>query len=237
MYRPVAAAHNIHNSVGETGLKLIFAAIIGVGIVAYVAYMMEQQNLDKSMLWPTTQGTLNEIGSQGASMPIIGRYLPIACPFAKYTYTVNGVSHTGEQQAGPCLSPVRMFAFTPPARTVEDQKDIQQKVEADMRAAMARGTSALEAQRQSFKKSFEDLLVPKYAPVKVRYEKAHPENSVLDPEVLQSGKSQLYTSIILMATGALLLGATFLHGYVTAPNPDDPALSLDAALKHQKRRY
>lgn len=237
MYRPVAAAHNIHNSVGETGLKLIFAAIIGVGIVAYISYMMEQANLDKSMLWPTTPGTLNEIGSQGASMPIIGRYLPIACPYAKYTYTVNGVSHTGEQQAGPCLSPVRMFAFHPPEMIKEDPKDMQQKMEQDMRAAMARGASGLQAQRESFKKSFEDLLVPKYAPVKVRYEKEHPENSVLDPEVLQSGKSQLYTSMILMALGALALGGTFLHGYVTAPNPDDPALSLEAALKHQKRRY
>lgn len=74
-----------------------------------------------------------------------------------------------------------------------------------------------------------------YVPVKTRYDKNHPEDSVLDPDVLQGEKSQLYTSLILMGLGALLLGGTYLHAFVTAPTPDDPSLSLEAALKHQRR--
>src|ERR1700719_3111581 len=81
-------AQDVHFSVGDVGIKLIFVAILGVGIFAFIAYLMDNQDISKSSLWPTTEGHITEIGSQGLSMPIVGRFFPIVCPYAKYSYTI-----------------------------------------------------------------------------------------------------------------------------------------------------
>jgi hypothetical protein len=74
----------------------------------------------------------------------------------------------------------------------------------------------------------------KYKPIKVRFDKDHEDRSVLDPDVLQTDKSQLYTSIALILLGAVLLGGTYLNGYMAQASSEDPMLTLEGALAAQK---
>ncbi|HEY9785909.1 MAG TPA: hypothetical protein V6D17_10940 [Candidatus Obscuribacterales bacterium] len=229
------AAEQTHFAVGDMGLKLIFGCILFLGIIAYVTYLTDNQDIAKSAAWPTVDGTLNEIGDSGTRMPIIGRYMPISQPYAKYAYTVDGKVYTGAQYAGPSLSYIRMFSWHPPEIDLPDTDEILEQLKKDQ----ARGTLPADygARLQRSMELTEEMLEhPKYKPIKVRYDAKNPENSVLDPGVLQSDKSQLYTSICLVLVGGLLLGGSILHGYLSAPVPDDPSLSLEAALAAQKRR-
>jgi hypothetical protein len=230
-------AEDVHFSVGDVGIKLIFVAIFGVGIFAFVAYMIDNADISKSALWPTTEGHLQQIGSQGLSMPLVGRFFPIVCPFAKYSYTINGATYPGQKNAGACISFVRAFTYTPPKPKVFDEKEFEKQMHQDEADAIASG-KPYDANAQ-FKASMDhmsDLIDhPQYEPVKVRYNLKNPTESVLDPDVLQSNKSELYSSILLMLIGAGTLGATYLHSYMTAPVENDPSLSLDAALAHRKR--
>ena len=115
-------AEDVHFSVGDVGIKLIFVAILGVGIFAFIAYLMDNGDISKSAAWPTTEGHLEQIGAQGLSMPIVGRFFPIVCPFAKYSYTINGATYPGQKNAGACLSFVRAFTSRRPARKVRRKR-------------------------------------------------------------------------------------------------------------------
>jgi len=231
------AAQDVHFSVGDAGIKLIFACILGIGILAFAGYLIDNADEAKSATWPTTKATLHEIGSRSASTPIIGRFLPIACPYATYSYTVNNNIYNGEKVGGPSLNFVRSCVYKPLLPKMIDEKELAKQMEKDEREAIAQGGGEdFGARFQRGLKRTEELLAhPKYDPVTVRYDKDHPEISVLDPEVLQSGKSEMYSSMLLIAVGGLALVAIFYHGWITAPNVDDPSLSLEAALAAQKR--
>jgi hypothetical protein len=231
---PRQTAQDVHFSIGDAGIKLIFVCIFGIGLVSLGSYFMAHQQAAKSALWYTTEANIKELGTQGMPMPIIGRFIPVSCPFATYTYTINGKSYTGEEKCGPCLSWIRIFSWKPPELAKRDPEEFKKELETDLRAAQATGDR--EAMKKVLQKHIESAILEiHYAPVKARYDKDHPEDSVLDPDVLQGEKSQLYTSLILMGLGGLLLGGTYMHAFVTAPTPDDPSLSLEAALKHQRR--
>jgi hypothetical protein len=228
---------NAQFSIGDAGMKLIMICIIGVGVSAYIAYLTDSQDNNKSASWPTVQGTLNEIGQSSIPLPIIGRFMPVSCPSATYTYTVDNKTYKGEKKGGVSLSLVRTFTWHHPEVEVPRTEDIQKELESDQREAIAAGQqNNPEFLRAKFEKRLKSIGTVHYKPVPVRYDRLHPESSVLDPAVLQTEQSQLYTSIILIALGGLALGGTILHGYVTAPVANDPALSLEAALAHQRRR-
>jgi hypothetical protein len=230
-------AQDVHFSIGDAGLKLIFACILGIGIFAFVTNIMDNAEESKSATWPTTLATVHEIGSHSASMPVIGRFLPVVCPYATYSYTVDNNIYNGEKIAGPSLSFVRAFVYKPLAPKPVDEKELtKQMIQEERDAIKAGGGEDLSSRFQrGIKRTQELMLHPTYDPVTIRYQKDHPEISVLDPEVLQTSKSQMYSSVLLMVVGGLLLGGIFYHQYTTAPNVDDPSLSLEAALAAQKR--
>lgn len=231
-------AQNAHFAIGDTGIKLLFGCILALGFWAYFGYFVNNMDEGKSALWPTESATLKEIGQQSLGMPIIGRFLPITCPFAKYTYTVNGKEYSGQANYGPSLSFVRLFSFKPPKPKAIDTEEMTKKLGQEERAAIAMGAATnFQARLDRTMQTAQELAEhPTYDPVKVRYDRDHPEISVLDPDVMQSGKSQMYTSFILIVLGGGLLGGVFMHQHLTAPNPDDPSLNLDAALAAQRKR-
>jgi hypothetical protein len=227
------AAQEVHFSIGNVGIKLIFVCIFATGVVPLIFYFMAHQQAAKSALWPTTEANIQELGAQTVTIPIIDRTIPVACLFAKYTYTINGKDYTGEEKCGPCLLWVLVFTWKLPELAKTDPDVVKKDLENDLRALEA--TRDPEAKKVLQKHIESASLETHYAPVKARYDKDHPEDSVLDPDVLAGEKTQLYTSLILMGLGGLFLGGTYFHAFVTAPNPDDPSLSLEAALKHQRR--
>jgi hypothetical protein len=242
MYRKTYAqtAQDIHFSIGDTGIKLIFACILGIGIMTFIACLNEKADESKSTSWPVTQASLQEIGNQPMSTPIIGQFLPVVCPYAKYTYTIDNKVYVGEKVGGPSLSPIRAFLYKPPQPKTPVDKEVLKNWLKQTRESIEREKDIDPAKtfQGKLERSADRLFHPRptYDLVKVRYQADQPEISVLDPEVLQSEKTQMYTSFILIAIGGLLLGGLFYHQYVTAPNPDDPFLSLEAALAAQRRR-
>jgi hypothetical protein len=146
-------------------------------------------------------------------------------------------TYSGEKKAGGCLSFIRLFTYTPPKPKKIDPKELRRKLEESEREAVASGkpTDFHSSFERSMQVSTELYQHPKYEPIKVRFDKDHPQDSVLEPDVLQSDKSELYTSVFLILLGAVLLGGSIMNSYVTAPVVDDPSLSLDAALKQQRR--
>jgi len=231
------AAQDVHFSVGDTGVKLIFACILGIGICAFISYLIDNAQESKSVTWPTTLATVHEISGRSASLPIIGRFIPVVCPYASYSYTVDNKIYNGEKICGPSLTFVRALVYKPLIPKKIDEKELAKQMEKDERDAIAGGAGVDFGARlqRGLKRTQELLLHPEYDPVTIRYDKDHPEISVLDPEVLQTGKSQMYTSVLLIVVGGLLLGGMCYHQYITAPNVDDPSLSLEAALAAQKR--
>jgi len=231
------AAQDVHFSLGDTGVKLIFACILGIGICSFIGYLIDSADESKSASWPTTMATIHEISSRSAPMPMIGRFIPITCPYARYSYTVGNRIYTGEKTAGPSLSFVRAFTYQPiPPKTIDEKTLAKQMAQDEREAIAAGGGTDFNASFQRGLKRTQDLILhPIYDPVAIKFDKDHPENSVLDPGVLQSGKSQLFTSVFLILLGGLLLGGTFYHQFTTAPNPDDPSLSLEAALAAQRK--
>ena len=58
----------------------------------------------------------------------------------------------------------------------------------------------------------------------------------MDPAVLQSDKSLLYSSLLLVTLGGLLLGGSYYNSYLSKLSAEDPTLSLETALAAQRRR-
>lgn len=230
-------AQDVHYSIGDSGVKIIFGGIILIGVVAFIAYIMDNQDISNSAAWPTTQGTLQQISNQGASMPVVGSFIPIVTPYAKYTYTVNGKEYSGEKHGGPCLSYIRALTFRQPEVEKLDSDELMKKFEIHRDATGAIDKSALDKEVMSALTDGTSFGM-KYKPIKVRFDKDHVEKSVLDPDVLQTDKSQLYTSLALILLGGVLLGGTYLNGYMAQAASDDPSLSLESALAAQKNsRY
>jgi len=226
-------AQDVHYSIGDSGVKILFGGIILIGVVSFIAFIMDNQDISNSAAWPTTQGKLELIRDQGASMPIIGRYLPIVSPYAKYTYTVNGKEYTGEKHGGPCLSYVRALTFHQPEVEKLDSSELMKKFEVKRNAAGAIDSSALDKEMVAALTEGTAFGM-KYKPIKVRFDKNHEEKSVLDPDVLQTDKSQLYTSIVLILLGGILLGGTYLNAYMAQSASEDPSLTLEGALAAQR---
>lgn len=226
-------ASDVHYSIGDSGVKIIFGGIILIGVVAFIAYIMDNQDISNSAAWPTTTGKLEQIGDQGASMPIVGRFLPLVTPYAKYTYTVNGKEYTGEKHGGPCLSYIRALTFHQPEVEKLDSDELMKKFEIKRDASGALDQAALHKEMMESITNGTSFGM-KYKPIKVRFDKDHEDRSVLDPEVLQTDKSQLYTSIALILLGVVLLGGTYLNGYMAKASSEDPMLTLEGALAAQK---
>ncbi|MBS2004446.1 MAG: hypothetical protein U0103_04735 [Candidatus Obscuribacterales bacterium] len=230
-------AQDVHYSIGDSGVKIIFGGIILIGVVAFIAYIMDNQDISNSAAWPTTQGKLEQIVDQGASMAFVGKFLPIVTPYAKYTYTVNGREYSGEKHGGPCLSYIRALTFRQPEIEKLSTDELMKKFEVKRNAAGAIDNSAFDKEMMSALTEGTTFGM-KYKPIKVRFDKDHPDKSVLDPDVLQTDKSQLYTSIALILLGAVLLGGTYLNGYMAQAASEDPSLSLEGALAAQRNsRY
>ncbi|HEY9731986.1 MAG TPA: hypothetical protein V6C89_08740 [Drouetiella sp.] len=230
-------AEDVHYSIGDSGVKIIFGGIILIGVVAFIAYIMDNQDISNSAAWPTTSGKLVQIYDQGASMPVVGKFIPIVTPYAKYTYTVNGREFTGEKHGGPCLSFIRALTFKRPEMEQLSDAELMKKFEFKRNAAGQIDSSELDKEI-STSLSEGTAFGSKYKPIRVRYDKNQMDKSVLDPDVLQTDKSQLYTSIALVLLGGLLLGGTYLNGYMAQSASEDPMLSLESALAAQKNnRY
>jgi hypothetical protein len=97
-------------------MKLIFACILFIGLVALLGFGLEKMDEAKSTRWPIVDGKVIEIKDKRFGVPIIGRFLPISMPYAKYSYTVKDRTYIGEKTCGPCLSYVRMATFKQPKR-------------------------------------------------------------------------------------------------------------------------
>jgi hypothetical protein len=111
------------------------------------------------------------------------------------------------------------------------------ELEADEAAAIRSGDRTKLNERMSKIMSADsDFLRPKYKPIRVRYDKDNKEKSLLDPAVLQTDKSQLYTSIALILLGGVLLGGTYLNEYMARASNEDPLLTLEGALAAQKQQ-
>lgn len=152
--------------------------------------------------------------------------MPIAIPYAKYSYTVNGKEYIGQKSCGPCLSRVRRATYRPPEMEVPDTDKILKDRKADGHEPSL--AKALEATQKM-------LTQMHYKPIKVRYQPKNPEESVPDPDVLQGGKSLWYTCLLLIWVGGIGLAALCFHDHVHEP-VDDPSLSLEAALRAQQPR-
>ncbi len=226
-------AQDVHYSIGDSGVKILFGGVILIGVVSFIAYIMDNQDISNSAAWPTTQGKLEQIHDQGASMPIVGKFLPIVTPYAKYTYTVNGKEYTGEKHGGPCLSYIRALTFHQPEVEKLDSGEMMKKFAIKRNAAGAIDSSALDKEMMAALTDGANFGM-KYKPIKVRFDKDHEEKSVLDPDVLQTDKSQLYTSVVLILLGAVLLGGTYLNAYMAQSASEDPMLTLEGALAAQR---
>lgn len=230
-------AQDVHYSIGDSGVKIIFGGIILIGVVSFIAYIMDNQDISNSAAWPTTSGRIEQISDQGASMPVLGKFVPIVTPYAKYTYTVNGRSYSGEKHGGPCLSYIRALTFRRPEVEKLSDDELLKKFEIKRNAAGQIDNSAFDKElSQSLAEG--TVFGTKYKPIRVRYDKDHEDKSVLDPDVLQTDKSQLYTSFALILLGGLLLGGSYLNGYMAQSASEDPMLTLEGALAAQKNsRY
>ncbi len=227
-------AEEVHYSIGDSGVKILFGGVILIGIVAFIAYILDNQDISNSAAWPTTQGTLEQIYDQGASMPIVGKFLPIVTPYAKYTYTVNGKQYTGEKHGGPCLSYIRALTFRRPEVQELDSKELMKKFEVKHTADGSIDTTSLNQEMAAALSGEGSGFGMKYKPIRVRFDKDHEEKSVLDPDLLQTDKSQLYTSIVLILLGSILLGGTYLNRYMAQSASEDPSLTLEGALAAQR---
>ncbi len=208
-------------------MKLIFGCILFIGVIALFAYWLDRLDAMKSSSWPVVSGKLLEIKDKRVSMPIMGRFAPITMPYLRYSYKVKDQVFVAEKTAGPCLSYARLLTFKPPELSESDPiklellRRIRQNNPADFSKLMEMAADTINH--------------PNYKPIQIRYEAAHPANSVPDPSVLQSDVSLWWTCIWLMGIGGLGLGAIFYHAYTVAP-VDDPALSLEKALEARSRR-
>jgi len=206
--------------------KIFLGCVLFIGLVALLGLGFEKMDEGKSLGWPSIDGNLIEIDDRSVPMPVLNRFMPIAIPYAKYSYNVSGKEYIGEKNCGPCLSWVRRATFRPPEMQMPDTSEILKNVREEGTAPTL--NQALEATR--------DLLSHMhYKPIKVRYKPDHPEESVPDPDVVQGGKSLWYTSLLLIGVGGLGLAALYFHGHVTEP-VDDPSLSLEASLRAQQQR-
>jgi hypothetical protein len=228
-------AQDVHFSVGETGIRLLFGCVLALGLLGYGAYIIDGQEVAKSAYWPTTQGQLLSIESKHIGMPIIGRFLPVSCPHAKYSYSIDNHTYEKEVTAGPCITFVRAVTFKAPEMIEGNTKELIERMDKARAESLATGkTPANFAER--WKADMDLAMQVRYKPITVRYERAKPENSVLDPAVLQSDKSQLYSSMLLIAIGGFLLGGSYFTSHVNKLSQDDPSLSVETALAAQKRR-
>jgi hypothetical protein len=208
-------------------MKLILACVLFIGLVSLLGFGFECMDEGKSSSWPTTDAKLIDIEDRHVSMPILNRFIPIATPYAKYSYSVNGKEYIGEKTCGPCISWVRRATFKAPEIEVVDRAEILRKLrEGGAQVDFAKAMKVASDLAENIN----------YKPIKVRYQPDHPENSVPDPDVIQAGASLWWTSVLLILAGGLGLGAMIYHSYITEPVEDDPALSLDAALRAQQRR-
>ena len=238
MYRSYGQmGQDVHYSVGDIGIKLIAIGIFVTGLLSLGSYMVANQQLSKSAGWYPTEATIEELGNDSLPMPLVGRFLPIICPYAKYQYVVDGKTYSGRQNCGPSISWIRMFWKTPELADEKDSDNVNEhQIEKEIAEAKMDGAAnEQEAANKVFEKHIESALRLHYKPVKVRYDKDHPDQSALDPDVMQGEKYQLNTSLVLMFVGGIAFAFTYLHAFMTAPTPDDPTLSLEAALKHQRR--
>lgn len=228
---------NVHNSVGDIGIKLIAIGIFITGLMSLGSYMVANQQLSKSAGWYPTEATIEQLGNDRLPMPIVGSFLPIVCPFAEYRYTTaEGKTYIGRQNCGPSISWIRFVSWKPPALAENtDQLDEHQLEKEIAEAKMDGAANEQEAAKKVLGEHFENMLKLHYKPVKVRYDKDHPDQSALDPDVMQGEKSQLNTSLVLMFVGGIIFGFTYIHAFVNTPAADDPSLSLEAALKYQRR--
>jgi hypothetical protein len=206
--------------------KIILGCVLFIGLVALLGLGFEKMDEGKSLGWPSTDGKLIQIEDRSVAMPLLSRFMPIAIPYAKYSYNVNGKEYIGEKNCGPCLSWIRRATFRPPEMEMPDTDEILKDMKRDgSEPSLAK---ALEATQNM-------LAHMHYKPIKVRYQPKNPEESVPDPDVLQGGKSLWYTTILLIGVGGLGLAALIFHGHVTEP-VEDPSLSLEGALRAQQQR-
>lgn len=210
--------------------KILCFCILGIGLVALIGYFIDNADVSRSSAWPTVDGRLDSIEDRSVSLPLLGRYMPLTTPYAAYAYSVNDKDYHGQKISGPCVSWVRMFTFTQPPIVEHDAA----KAMADAASSSSDPNQVQVNMKRAVEKEEQLILHPEYKPVKVRYDAAHPEQSVLDPSVLQSGRSQMVTAALLMSIGGLGLLATFIHTMMIAPVQNDPTLSLDAALAAQR---
>ncbi len=205
-------------------MKLVFGCILFIGLVALLGFGLEKMDEAKSTNWPTVSGKLIEIKDKRFGVPVIGRFLPISMPYAKYSYTVKDKSYTSEKTCGPCLSYVRMATFKAPKMIIPDSSALLAK----LKSQTAVDFSKVMAE------TLKSIRSAEYAPVLIRYQADNPENSVPDPALLQSSIGLWWTSILLIALGGLGLAALIYHDYTVAP-VDDPALSLEKSIAAGKR--
>jgi hypothetical protein len=238
MYRSYGqVGRDVHNSVGDVGIKLIAIGIFITGLLSLGSYMFANQQLSKSAGWYPAEATIDQLGNDSLPMPVVGRFLPIVCPFAEYSYTVNGRTYIGRQNCGPSISWIRWVSWKQPeiAEPTDDKLDEHQIEKEIAEAKMDGAANEREAANKVFSNHLQSAFKLHYKPVKVRYDKDHPDQSALDPDVMQGEKSQLNSSLVLLFVGGLMFAATYLHAFMNTPATDDPTLSLDAALKHQRR--
>ena len=199
-------------------MKLVFGSILFIGILSFFSCMFDRMDIAKTSSWPTVDGNLLDIQDKSFSIPILSRFMPIRIPHAKWSYQVDGKYFEGEKTSGPTISYVRMVTFKHPEMIVPDSSELLQSI------------------REHKPLSFKDLVGGvKYKPIKIRYETSHPENSMIDPDVLQSTVSLWWTCVLLCGVGGLGLAALFYHEHTIKP-VDDPSLSLESALAAQRRR-
>ncbi|HMW90034.1 MAG TPA: hypothetical protein PKN86_01305 [Candidatus Obscuribacter sp.] len=228
-------ASDIHFSVGDAGVRLLFGCVLLIGLIGYGAYLFDGQSVAKSASWPTVDGKLITIDNRPVGIAVIGRFLPIVCPYAKYSYKVDNREYTREVTAGPCISFVRGFTFHPPEVLPVKTDDLLERMEKARADAVAGGKPRANFLEQ-MEADMELMSQDRYKPVSIRYERTNPENSVMDPAVLQSDKSLLYSSLLLVTLGGLLLGGSYYNSYLSKLSAEDPTLSLETALAAQRRR-
>lgn len=266
------AAHEVHHSIGDTGIRILASGFILVGLISFYSNFNDNQDISKTAAWPTTVGKLEEIGSTQVVMPILDKFVPIICPYAKYSYVIDNKNYTGQKNGGPCLSIIRDITFRKPEveKVKKPESEEKKKQHHNKRHGLFfngfngnrfnRNGQQLQQQnenQQIYKR--EPVLTretdsttktssvsvpnatakpsndPVYKPIRVRYDKDHVENSLIDPAVLQTENSQLFTSIAFVLVGGIFLLGNILNGYMAKAASEDPLLSLDNALAHQKQ--
>src|SRR6516225_6055652 len=111
--------------------KIFLGCVLFIGLVALLGLGFEKMDEGKSLGWPSIDGNLMEIEDRSVPMPVLNRYMPIAIPYAKYSYNINNKEYIGEKTCGPCLSWVRRATFRPPEIEVPDTSEILKKVRED----------------------------------------------------------------------------------------------------------